>query len=86
MSECDFVSVKAAFDSNDHDFVRKANDALLKELDNVKAKSVEELLDACNDTRCLLARNFGAETFIPSFGREQGNTCTPIRKETLFHV
>ena len=47
MSEYDFDSVKAAFDSNDHEFVRKANewnDALLKELDNVKAKSVEELL------------------------------------------
>ena len=44
MSEYDFDRVKAAFDSNDHEFVRKANDALLKELGNVKAKSVEELL------------------------------------------
>ena len=59
MSEYDFDSVKAAFDSNDHEFVRKANDALLKELDNVKAKSVEELLDALNDTGCCLKFWFG---------------------------
>ena len=45
MSEYDFDSVKAAFDSNDDEFVRMANDALLKELDNVKVKSVEELLE-----------------------------------------
>ena len=75
MSEYDFDSVKAAFDSNDHEFVRKANDALLKELDNVKAKSVEELLDALNDTGCSLARNFGSETFIPSFAWKRGNKC-----------
>ena len=75
MSEYDFNSVKAAFDSNDHELVRKANDALLKELDNVKAKSVEELLDALNDTGCSLAQNFGSETFILSFARKQGSKC-----------
>ena len=75
MSEYDFDSVKAAFDSNDHEFVRKANDALLKELDNVKAKSVEELLDALNDIGCSLAQNFGSETIIPSFARKHGNKC-----------
>ena len=46
MSKYDFASVKAAFDSNDHELVRKANDALLKKLDDVKAKSIEELQDA----------------------------------------
>ena len=75
MSKYDFDSLKAAFDSNDHEFVRKANDALLKELDNPKAKSVEELLDALNDTGCSLARNFSSETIIPSFARKQGNKC-----------
>ena len=79
MSEYDFEEVKAAFHSNDNEFIRKANNALLKELENVKAKSVDELLDALKDNECSLARNFGAETFIPAFARKQGKKCTAIR-------
>ena len=64
----------------DHEFVRKANDAFLKELDDVTAKFIEELSDAyaLNDTGCSLARNICAGTFIPSFARKQGK-CTAIR-------
>ena len=72
MSEYDFDSLKAAFDSNDHEFVRKANDALLKELDNVKAKSVEELLDALNDTWVFSGSKFWFGNLYPIFCQEAG--------------
>ena len=76
----DFEGIEAAFDSSDDDFVREANDVLLR-LDNVKAKSADKRLDTLNDTGCSLAQNFCAETFILPFARKLGKKSTAIRQD-----
>jgi hypothetical protein len=46
---------------------------------SLSALATEELLDAIYDTKSSLARNFGAEIFIPAFARQQQKKCTAIR-------
>ena len=61
--------------------IRKANESLLKQLNvaSDSAKTTDALLAAVRDPGCTLARNFEAETYVPSFVRKQGEKCTAIR-------
>ena len=74
-----YETVQSAFVDNDLESIRKVNEYMLKQIGASNTKSMEELLDAIYDTKSSLARNFGAEIFIPAFARQQQKKCTAIR-------
>jgi hypothetical protein len=53
---------------------------LEKNIDASRTNSVDEVLSAMNNTNRSLARNFGAESYIPKYVRDKKDkACTAMR-------
>ena len=62
-----YETVQSALKSSDIQLIERANEDLLKQIDASNTTSTDELLAAIDNTNSGLARNFGAEIFIPEF-------------------
>ncbi len=60
-----YETVQSALKSSDIQLIERANEDLLKQIDASNTTSTDELLAAIDNTNSGLARNFGAEIFIP---------------------
>ena len=75
-----FDNVQSAFAANDFESLQRLYTELEKKIDFSRASSVDELLSAINNPGRSLARNFGAESYIPKYVRDKKDkACTAIR-------
>ena len=74
-----YKSVKDALENNNSKRLQDLNADLTKKIEVLNTKSIEELLCAIDSSSSSLARNFGAETFIPTVARQQKKKFTAIR-------
>ena len=78
---------KAALDSHQHALQirlklfgqKHVEDDLKKRIDDAPKRTIEDLLSAVNSTSFFLARNFGAESYIPEYARKKNKFCTALR-------
>ena len=73
-----YDNVRSALLNNNSKRLEQLNADLMKQIEGLNTKSVEELLGGIDDTKSSLARNFGAEIFISTVVRQQ-KKCTAIR-------
>ena len=66
-----FDNVQSAFAANDFESLQRLYTELEKKIDVSRASSVDELLSAINNPGRSLARNFGAESYIPKYVRDK---------------
>jgi hypothetical protein len=80
MSVSIYEIVKAALKKDDRQYLKDIEADLKKRIDGVPKRSIEDLLGAVNNTSFFLARNFGAESYIPKYVREKTKKiCTALR-------
>ena len=79
MSFSSLKAVKAALQSNDQQYLQNVEDDLKKRIDDAPKRTIEDLLSAVNSTSFFLARNFGAESYIPEYARKKNKFCTALR-------
>jgi hypothetical protein len=80
MSGKTFDNVQFAIAANDLEPLQRLYTELEKNIDASRTNSVDELLSATNNTSRSLARNFGAESYIPKYVRDKKDkACTAIR-------
>jgi hypothetical protein len=79
-----FANVQFAIAANHLEYLQRLYTELEKNIDASRTNSVDELLsgevNAINNTSRSLARNFGAESYIPKYVRDRKDkACTAIR-------
>ena len=80
MSENIFDNVKSVIAANDLQSLLRLYPELEKKIDASRTNSVDELLSAIKNTSRSIARNFGAESYIPKYVREKKDkACTALR-------
>jgi hypothetical protein len=76
-----FDNVKSVIAANDLQSLQRLYSELEKKIDDASwMNSVDELLSAIKNTSRSLARNFGAESYIPKYVQEKKDkACTALR-------
>ena len=74
-----YKNVKDALENNNYKRLQDLNADLKRQIEVLDTKSIEELLGAIDSSSSSLARNFGAETFIPTVACQQKRKFTAIR-------
>ena len=74
-----YKSVKNALENDNSKHLQDLNADLTKLIEVLNTKSIEEVLGAIDSSSSSLARNFGAETFIPRVARQQKKKFTAVR-------
>ena len=74
-----YMSVKNALENDNSKRLQDLNADLTKLIEVLNTKSIEEVLGAIDSSSSSLARNFGAETFIPRVARQQKKKFTAVR-------
>jgi hypothetical protein len=75
-----FDYVKSVIAANNLQSLQRLYSELEKKIDASQTNSVDELLSAIRNTSRSLARNCGAESYIPKYVREKKDkACTALR-------
>jgi hypothetical protein len=77
-----YETVKAALEKDDRQYLKDIEADLKKRIDGVPKRSIKDL-SVVNNKSFFLARNFGAESYIPKYVRERPREkkifCTALR-------
>ena len=79
MSVSIYDTVRSAFKKNDRLCLEKTQIHLTKQIEASKKVSVDELLSALNNPNVSLARNIGAESYVPKYVFDEKKICTALR-------
>ncbi len=79
MSGSIYKTVRAALEKDDQQYLKDIEADLKKQINDVPKRTIDELLGAVNSNSFFLARNFGAESYIPKYAQEKKKFCTALR-------
>ena len=71
MSGSIYKTVKAALEKDDQQYLKDIEADLKKQINDAPKRTIDELLGAVNNNSFFLARNFGAESYIPKYAQER---------------
>ena len=79
MSASIYETVKAALEKNDQQYLKDIEADMKKQVNDVPKRTIDELLGAVYSNSFFLARDFGAESYIPKHAQEKKKFCTALR-------
>ncbi len=71
MSGSTYKTVRAALDKDDQQYLKDIEADLKKQINDASNRTIDELLGAVNSNSFFVARNFGAESYIPKYAQEK---------------
>ncbi len=71
MSGSIYKTVRAALEKDDQQHLKDTEADLKKQINDAPKRTIDELLGAVNSNIFFLARNFGAESYIPKYAQER---------------
>ncbi len=71
MSGSIYKTVRAALEKDDQQYLKDIEADLKKQINVASKRTIDELLGAVNSNSFFLARNFGAESYIPKYAQER---------------